>query len=273
MEQHKTGSLSFSYSDALFCCHFNHAQTHSHMVKDHTLAYVYSGELLIEDDTDKLTIRSGDCVFFRKNHRVKMTRQSYGDEQFQAVFLAFNRKFLRKLYQNFDKSQLPQSLPDNIPNFKKIRSSPEFTSLFHSMIPFFNSTTKPSDKLMDMKVQEGVFALLNTDIRFSAALFDFIEPWKMDIMEFMNENYMYDLSLEDIASFTGRSLASFKRDFSKICDISPQKWIMSKRIEAAHYMIKEEGKKASDVYLQLGFKNLSHFSTAFKKQYGHAPTQ
>ena len=36
--------------------------------------------------------------------------------------------------------------------------------------------------------------------------------------------------------------------------------------------IKEERKKVQDVYIEVGFKNPSHFSTAFKKQYGISPT-
>jgi len=32
------------------------------------------------------------------------------------------------------------------------------------------------------------------------------------------------------------------------------------------------GVKPIDVYMQVGFKNLSHFSTAFKKEYGFPPS-
>lgn len=35
--------------------------------------------------------------------------------------------------------------------------------------------------------------------------------------------------------------------------------------------IKEGGKKMVDIYTEVGFKNPSHFSTAFKKQYGISP--
>jgi len=31
--------------------------------------------------------------------------------------------------------------------------------------------------------------------------------------------------------------------------------------------------KVSDVYLEVGFENLSHFSSAYKKQYGIAPSK
>ena len=41
---------------------------------------------------------------------------------------------------------------------------------------------------MNLKLQEGLLALLHIYKRFAPALFDFNEPWKIDIMEFMNEN-------------------------------------------------------------------------------------
>ncbi len=93
------------------------------------------------------------------------------------------------------------------------------------------------------------------------------------MLEFLNENYMEDLTIEQIASYTGRSLATFKRDFAKISDLTPQKWLIKKRLETAYYKLKKEAKKVNEVYLEVGFKNPSHFSTAFKKQYGISPTE
>ncbi|WP_407032619.1 helix-turn-helix transcriptional regulator [Polluticaenibacter yanchengensis] len=37
---------------------------------------------------------------------------------------------------------------------------------------------------------------------------------------------MDDLTMEQIASFTGRSLVTFKRDFKKISSLTPQKWLI-----------------------------------------------
>jgi AraC-like DNA-binding protein len=114
--------------------------------------------------------------------------------------------------------------------------------------------------------------VMNTDKNVYASLFDFTEPWKIDVLDFLNENYMYDLSMEEIASYTGRSLAVFKRDFKKVSRLSPQKWLIQKRLEVAHDKIRTDGKKVSDVCFEVGFKNLSHFSTAFKRKYGFPPT-
>ena len=41
----------------------------------------------------------------------------------------------------------------------------------------------------------------------------------------------------------------------------------------AYIKLKEEKKKVQEVYTEVGFKNLSHFSTTFKKQYGISLTE
>ena len=44
-------------------------------------------------------------------------------------------------------------------------------------------------------------------------------------------------------------------------------------LQAAYYLIKEKGKAPSEAYLEVGFEDLSHFSFAFKKKYGVAPSR
>ena len=272
MVQTEKGTLRLNYSNVFLCFHFNSRQTCQHIVKDHMLVYVYSGELLIESGTNKEVVSPGECVFLPKNHKVNIARQSAEDEQFKAIFLVFDRKFLRKFYQEYEKKLPLDKSKENIPNWLKLPDTMAIKSLFYSLIPFLESSVKPTEELMKLKQQEGLIDLLNIDENLCTTLFDFIEPWKIDIWEFMNDNYMYELSISDIALFTGRSLAAFKRDFQKISSLPPQKWIMQKRLEVAYQEIKE-GQKASDIYLKLGFKSLSHFSTAFKKQYGSSPQQ
>ena len=63
-----------------------------------------------------------------------------------------------------------------------------------------------------------------------------------------------------------------KRDVMKVSGITPGKWMIQKRLEVANNMIRENGARVDDVYAKVGFKNPSHFSTAFKRQYGVPPT-
>lgn len=89
----------------------------------------------------------------------------------------------------------------------------------------------------------------------------------------MNRNFRFNVAIQRFAYLTGRSLTSFKKDFEKIFHDTPSRWLVKKRLQEAHFLIAQKGRKASDVYLEVGFEDLSHFSFAFKKLFGLAPTQ
>ncbi|MDR2423584.1 MAG: AraC family transcriptional regulator [Prevotellaceae bacterium] len=261
------------YSD-IFLSHFTHdAHTCVSEVKEHCLAYIYSGELEVNERGKITRLHNGECIFIRKDNQISVTKQPKNGKQFQSVFLHFPRKFLREFYRTLDKKQLPANAKrQDVGVYKLPANRPDILSLFESITPYFDAGISPTDELIRLKLIEGVYVLLNTDKNVYASLFDFTEPWKIDIIDFLNENYMYNLSMEEIASFTGRSLAVFKRDFKKISSLSPQKWIIEKRLKVAHNKICNEGKQVTDVCFEVGFKNLSHFSTAYKRQYGVPPS-
>ncbi|MBB4035847.1 AraC-like DNA-binding protein [Dysgonomonas hofstadii] len=268
----KKGYIVSRYSDILFSYYFSDDCMCSSMVRDHFLVYLYSGEYILDEGKRRTVIKPGECVFLKRDNRVNMIKQPKNGEPFMAIFLTFKRNFLRGVYQKFERKELPLKAEKQKHSVIKLPQTPDIKGLFQSLVPYFDSTVEPSDDIMKLKLLEGVYSLLRIDDKFYATLFDFTEPWKIDILEFLNENYMYDFSLEDIASFTGRSLSTFKRDFKKISKLSPEKWLIQRRLEAAREKLQEDGRTVTDVYVEVGFKNLSHFSSAFKKQYGVAPS-
>lgn len=63
-----------------------------------------------------------------------------------------------------------------------------------------------------------------------------------------------------------RSLSTFKREFKNIFNENPHKWILNKKLEDAKSLLLN-GEKASEIYLDLGFNSLQHFSKAFKERF------
>lgn len=131
--------------------------------------------------------------------------------------------FPKGFYRSLDNRLIPGDAKRDKTSLRVLPSDrPDIRSLFESVIPYFEAGEKPSEDMLKLKMTEGVYVLLRTDRNLYASLFDFVEPWKIDILDYLNENYMLDLSMNEIASYTGRSLATFKRDFAKVSDLPPQ---------------------------------------------------
>lgn len=240
-------------------------------MKTHNLKYVLKGEMEIDDGQKKLIVKAGECVFIRRDHCVNLRKYPLKDEDFQCITLEFHRDFLRRCYhQNvFD---VPESRLEKIEkSVVLLKGYPQLESLFLSMMPYTSSLLNPSEALMNLKLEEGVLALLSIDERFFPTLFDFAESWKIDILDFLNENYMHNLTVSEMANYTGRSLATFKRDFAKVSNLSPERWIVNKRLEIAYGLLADNGMGVTDVAYEVGFKNRSHFTKVFKEKYGVSP--
>lgn len=252
------------FTDDRGCAHCNH---------EHTLIYIHSGELEITDGTKKTILHPGDCAFMRRDNRMWLQKRVKDGKPYRSIVMKFSREYLKDFFQTLNRRKIPKDAKRERASLVKFPSNRiDVRSLFESLLPYFDTGSVPDSDILKMKMAEGMFAILKTDENLYASLFDFVEPWKIDIVNFMEHNYMNDLSMDEMAYYTGRSLATFKRDFKKVSELTPQKWLIHRRLEAARELIRKGGRKISDICFDVGFKNLSHFSKLYKEMYGMAPT-
>lgn len=223
--------LIFNYNNVFYSFFYDDLSGCVHRCREYALNYVYSGEMILDNGTDKIHVRKGECVFIPRDHHMTMYKKTYDGERYCGVFLMFTRGFLREMYGKLSLNKIRSNTKKLDNTVLKLPQTVEIASLFASMTPYFNPEVKPKDNFMELKLQEGLMALLAVDERFIPTMFDFNEPWKIDILGFMEENLACDLSIEEIAHYTGRSLATFKRDFKKISNLTPEKWLIKKRLE------------------------------------------
>ena len=269
------GIVVYDYMDTFFCCMVEKDKWCEEMVSEHMLVYICSGEMDLIAPDRKYHLKKGDAYFVKRNHLVrKIKHPSKNGEPFKGLFLQLKMPFLKKM---LSEHRIIVPLVSNPTTAKSpyvmLKKHPFLNGLFTSLEQYFDAQQYPSKELMEAKLQEAVFTLLQLRPDLGQVLFDFTEPWKINLEEFMNQNYKCDLTLEKFAHYTGRSLSTFKKDFAQIFDLTPSRWIVKRRLEEAKYLMEKLGKKPSDVYLEVGFKNLSHFSTAFKKEFGISPSE
>ncbi len=245
----------------------------AHSCREHTLIYVLSGRLEISEGDIKTNLEPGQVAFMRRDHRLQMEKRAHDGSPYNSIVLKFSRDFLRNTYQKLPSGKLPQAAIRSKSSLMVMESERSaLKKLLESVLPYFETDSKPTEQELNARMEEALMVVLSTDENLYASLFDFIDPWKIDIIDFMNRNYMQDMSLEEIAYYTGRSLSTFKRDFKKCSSLTPQKWIIRRRLQAAHNLIASGNKNISEICFDVGFKNLSHFSRIYKDTYGVSPS-
>jgi len=94
---------------------------------------------------------------------------------------------------------------------------------------------------------------------------------RRNIRTFMDENYLNNLNVNDYALLTGRSVSTFNREFKRLYGTSPKKWLISKRLIKSHELLNNTNLNVTQVSVEVGYENVSHFIAAYKKRYGITP--
>jgi AraC-like DNA-binding protein len=258
---------SFSYS-----CYVTRNREGEQFVPEHVFSYQVSGTLTVNNGSKEYVFKEGDFRFIKRNQLIKFIKQPAPGGVFEAVSVYFDQDLLKQfsLEYGYNAAQTGKEKTDAVMELTK---EPLYKSFMDSLLPYLQGNALINEQLQALKLREALLILLQSKPSLGQLLFDFQEPGKIDLEEFMNRNFHFNVQLKRFAYLTGRSLATFKRDFEQIFHLSPSKWLLQRRLQEAHYLIREKGKAPADVYLETGFEDLSHFSYAFKKMYGMPPSR
>ncbi|MDH7460246.1 AraC family transcriptional regulator [Chitinophagaceae bacterium 26-R-25] len=253
-----------------YSCYFTRSRTGEQFVPEHAIGYIVSGAFEVNDGTESKIFNKGELYFCRRNQLAKYTKFPEEGGEFRSVSIFFEQEMLRDFSIEFGYKS------DKVIAMSAFLQLPSNSVLAHYMESLRSYEdvfkNKGTNELLSVKQNEALLLLLQIQPSLKNVLFDFSEPGKIDLEGFMNRNFHFNVDLKRFAYLTGRSLSTFKRDFEKIFHVTPSRWLLHRRLQEAHYLLKEKRKAASDIYLDLGFEDLSHFSFAFKKQYGIAPS-
>ena len=90
---------------------------------------------------------------------------------------------------------------------------------------------------------------------------------------YIETNYSYPITVEDIAAYVGISRSHLFRSFQAHMGKSPKEYLSEYRIRQACHLLKETGLSVSTIAYSVGFENNLYFSKAFKKQKKISPSE
>jgi AraC-like DNA-binding protein len=258
------------HANIVFTCSGSSQLSTELTAEEHSVVRVLSGELKVIQAEKTYVFGAGDTHLFPRNRLALLVKSDKDGEPYRAIVVKLTHDILRSYYEAYQGEISPVYKTDHL---VKLGKSPLLDSFFDSMLPYFNLEYQLPSDLSQLKIREAITILRTVDRNVDAILSDFSEPHKINLVDFMQKNFMFNMSLEKFSYLTGRSLTTFKRDFKRAFNTTPQKWLTQKRLELARFKLTEQKKKPIDIYFEVGFENLSHFSYAFKKEFGINPRE
>lgn len=121
-------------------------------------------------------------------------------------------------------------------------------------------------------IEELVFNLSITDFNHSQDPPISSNTLITTALEFINRHYTEQLTIEDICSELYISKRHLHHLFMEHLNITPKKYINSKRLMKAQNMLRT-GTKAYDVYFSCGFTDYATFYRNYIQKFGHPPSR
>lgn len=94
-----------------------------------------------------------------------------------------------------------------------------------------------------------------------------------NVLDYIDINYAKPLTLGQIASISGYSIAHFSKIFKDVCGVSFITFLNRKRIDASERLIQEGDESLLNIAMICGFSSYRSFYRAYCQVKGHAPSK
>ncbi len=221
--------------------------------------YVESGEAVLQFKDREIVMKPG-YIYLIPAHQL-VSHYSKGDLTFYWVH------FQASLEANLDLFMLYATIEEiNCIKFPYIKDS--FDALASSM-KNRQSTASLMRMVHLMKILEPFIEKLSSLPNLPTS---FKHHSLMPALDMIHSNLTLPLEIQELAELSNLSAEHFSRKFKQAFNISPKRYILSKRIELAKQLLLEN-LSVGQVSEQCGFCDLYHFSRTFKQNTGLSPTK
>lgn len=242
------------------------------------MGYVVRGEKHIYYGDTKYVIPQGHIFYLAPgNHYVEDLPDD--GRPFEQIVVYYSPMLLQRillhLNMNYSITITNSHHCDNCRRFNHVSLPADGT-----MRSFFvhTSTYLQDDNFMhdetaeNIKVTELVYLIISQpDCCLKSMMLRNVDTAHDNFEQAIYANIFCDISIEELASLTNRSLTSFKKEFKRHFSMPPHRWFIHQRLLQSRLLLISTSKSISEIGNECTFPNTSHFIKLFKKEYGITP--
>jgi len=232
--------------------------------------YIVEGKKRWKSLDKEYLVDTGDALFIKKGAYIA---HQYFDEEFCALLIFVPDDFIRQVMHR-RQIRCPEVAPNKYEDaILRLDLDAILSNYFHSVLHYFPQSKPPPKDLLELKFEELILNILSgtNNKPLAAYLKTLCDDANIPLGEVMEENFAYNLKLEDFARLSGRSLSTFKRDFINTYGTSPGKWLTDKRLEYGKYLLETTHQSINEITFDCGYEDPSHFIKIFREKFGASP--
>jgi len=235
--------------------------------------YLKEGEMSYISPTDNLSIHTEESVLLRCGKYFATAIRKHPAKIYEVFAVHLYPDILKELYKN----EFPHFIKGyaHKPYIRKIEKHGVIALFIQSLDFYFENPHLVTDDLLKLKIKELILLLLQTDNAENiTTLFSHLfNPRQAGLFEVVEAHLYSSISIVELASLTGRSLSTFKRDFETQFGDTPANFIKEKKLEKALELLQATELSVSEICYEVGFQDPSHFTKSFKQKYTQPPSE
>lgn len=238
--------------------------------EEYAVIYVMEGEKKFSNPSQEVIVKKGNVLFVQRGYY--LMSESI-DKEYKSLVFFFNEKLLKEFVNQ--NRELFQSDNETISPILILNATPNFLTFAKSLFPYFQNESAYQNQFLRIKFQELILHLLEIDHtkELRSILFRIFQGQKMELDFVMNKYFLKPLTLAELSKLSGRSLSAFKREFQEVYQTTPASWIKEKRLNHAHFLLKNTTQNVAEISQLVGYESVSHFIKAFKERFGFTPNK
>ncbi len=255
-----------------------HSGIQSQSLSRYAIGYILRGTKHIYDGDKRQTLNKGDIFYLGIGHHY-IENVPDGGLPYEEILFYYTPSDLQRILLHLNITYGLNITNDHACDQCRHRSHVAVPG-WNAVRNFFSNTNAylrdeefhPDETAENIKMTELIYLITSHDDScIKSKILSNVDAAKENFEQTIYDHIFKDVSIEELARLTHRSLTSFKKEFRRHFEMPPHKWYIRQRLMHSRLLLISTSKSISEIGNECTFPNTSHFIKLFKKEYQMTP--